>query len=271
MSNEHNSYNHKSLSIQLSSDGFSFCVYNTTTNVYENLVHIPFSKRISLPNELLAEVKTVFETEELLHQHYGELTLIHHNDLNTFVPKIHFDEDLVHEYLKNTVKTFRNDFVSYDEIPKVEANNVYIPYVNINNYIFDSFGEFTYLHSSTVFLENILKAFTVDVKTMFVNVYANNFQLFVLENNKLVLHNHFSYATKEDFAYYILFVAEQLKMNPNEFNLHLFGEINEEDPNYQLLYNYVRNILIYAKVNEQLSDTIQASPQENFNLLQLHL
>ncbi|MGY5351055.1 DUF3822 family protein [Wenyingzhuangia sp. IMCC45533] len=263
--------NHKRLSIQLSSDGFSFCTYDDELKLYENFVHVSFPASYSTPSVLLNEVKHIFETHELLHQNYDEVLLIHHNSLNTFVPLTHFDEGLLHNYLEYTVKTFENDFVSFDEVKTIEANNVYIPFVNINNFIFDSFGAFTYLHSSTVFLENILKSYDVTEKTMFVNVYHQNFQVLVLEQHQLILSNSFSYQTKEDFAYYILFVAEQLKMNPNEFNLWMFGDIKEEDETYQLIYNYVRNVSVYSKLNSRLSANISFLPQQHFNLLQLHL
>ena len=271
MNKETNPLNHNRLSIQLSSDGFSFCVYNTIEKSYKNLVEIKFNTSFTNPNILLQEVKQVFKNNDLLHDKYEEILLIHHHNLNTFVPQSYFDKDLLHQYLENSVKTFENDFVSYDEINTLKINNIYIPFVNINNFIFDSFGEFTYLHSSTVFLENVLKNYNVSDKEMFVNVYQNNFQLLVLENNQLILSNCFNYQTKEDFVYYILFVAEQLKMNTNEFTLNLFGNIKETNESYKLLYNYIRNVVIYSKINPHLSSNITNLPQEHFNLLQLHI
>ncbi|MDO6738929.1 DUF3822 family protein [Wenyingzhuangia sp. 2_MG-2023] len=271
MNRENLTYNPKRLSIQLSSDGFSFCTYNTALQQYQDFTNHLYAEKIANPALYLEKVKSIFENQELLHQTYDEIILIHHNDLFTPVPRPLFDESLLKDYLKNTVKTFDNDFISYDELDKIEVNNVYIPYVNINNYIFDSFGEFTYLHSSTVFLQNILKNYSVGAKTMFVNVYQEDFQVLVLENNELQLLNHFSFETKEDFVYYILFVAEQLKMNTNEFEIHLFGNIKESDETYQLLYKYVRYVSIFNKLNTNLSSKILCLPQENYNLLQLHL
>lgn len=263
--------NNKRLSIQLSSDGFSFCTLNSESNQYEDFIHVNFSSRATTPSLLLQQVKEVFENQNVLHTTFSEVLLIHHNDLHTFVPQAYFDEKILNSYLENNIKTFDNDFVSFDELTSPKVNNVYIPFVNINNFIFDSFGEFTYLHSSTVFLENVLKHNFVSEKEMFINVYKNDFQLLVLENNQLVLSNHFSFSTKEDFAYYVLFVAEQLKMNTNEFSLTLYGNIKEEDQNYQLLYNYVRNVFVYNKLNTQLGENIKTLPQEHYNLLQLHI
>lgn len=106
---------------------------------------------------------------------------------------------------------------------------------------------------------------------MFVNVYQNNFQLIVIENNQLLLSNHFNYQSKEDFAYYVLFVAEQLKMDANSFVLTLYGNIKEKDDVYQILYKYVRNVNIYTTLNTLLDNNITTLPQAHFNLLQLHI
>lgn len=264
--------NHKSqkLSIQLSSDGFSFCVYNTNTKKYESITELPFTSNISSPNRMLEEVKNTFKNNILLHNTYDEVVFIHHNELSTFVPQSYFDQSLLSNYLQNTVKVLDNDFISYDELPLIKANNVYIPFVNINNYIFDSFGTFTFLHSSTVFLNNILKTNDITFKRMFVNVYKNNFQLLVIENNQLILSNCFDYQTEQDFVYYVLFVAEQLDMDPNLFILTLYGNIKETDKTYQLLYHYVRNVSIFATLNPSLGPDISCLPQAHFNLLQLH-
>jgi len=57
-----------------------------------------------------------------------------------------------------------------------------------------------------------------------------------------LLFNSFEYQTKEDFIYYILFTAEQLKLNPETFKLQLLGEISEESDLFKIAYRYIRNI-----------------------------
>ncbi|MDB4297348.1 DUF3822 family protein [Flavobacteriaceae bacterium] len=272
MSKEQNlTNNHTKLSIQINLDGFSFCVYQQASAQYLHFGHKKFPNKASTPSNLLEAVKAVFETETVLQQTYDEVVLIHQNEMSTLVPQEYFDEDNLEAYLKNTVKTFENDFISFDELDTIKANTVYIPYVNVNNFIFDQFGTFTYLHANTVFIQNILQHFpSSEAPKMYINVYANNYQLVVVKEGKLLLSNHFSFTTKEDFAYYILFVADQLKLDTNVFELTLFGDINEQTDYYKLLYNYVRNVQVYNKLNTALANGIHTAPQAHFNLLYLH-
>jgi len=79
----------------------------------------------------------------------------------------------------------------------------------------------------------------------FVNVTGSSFEIVVTKNKKLELYNCFDFKTKEDFIYYILFTAEQLNLNPEEFELILLGDIEKESELYTILYQYIRNIKFY--------------------------
>ncbi len=57
--------------------------------------------------------------------------------------------------------------------------------------------------------------------------------------------NSFEFNSPEDFVYYILFCLEQLKMNPETIDLFVSGTIEKEDPNYSILFKYVRNVSFF--------------------------
>ena len=63
---------------------------------------------------------------------------------------------------------------------------------------------------------------------MFAHLGQNQFEIVVIANNKLLLYNSFTFETKEDFIYYILFAAEQLGLNPETFELVLAGSISKD-------------------------------------------
>ena len=77
---------------------------------------------------------------------------------------------------------------------------------------------------------------------MYLNIEKNHFEIVVVENNLLKFYNRFEYITKEDFIYYLLFTAEQLQLNPEEFPLVLMGTIDQEDEFYKIAYKYIRDV-----------------------------
>ena len=67
-----------------------------------------------------------------------------------------------------SISNIFSDF--FDNIITIDAKNVYVPYVNINNYLFQNFGEFEYQHHSSILLEKLLKIESSTEKKMYVNV-----------------------------------------------------------------------------------------------------
>jgi hypothetical protein len=122
-------------------------------------------------------------------------------------------------------------------------NNVYIPYVNINNYLLDQLGTFNYKQANSILVSKLLdRSKNIDEKQVFVHFSDSKFELVVIQNQKLLLFNSFDYQTKEDFIYYLLFTAEQLNLNPEHFRLQLLGNISEDSELFKIAYKFVRNV-----------------------------
>jgi hypothetical protein len=241
------------LSIQLSLDGFSFCVYNIIKDKVHAFGIYEFDNLNGSPFKQLECVKELFNQEKVLKLNYKSVFVTHFNNLVTQVPKPLFNKNNLAQYLHYTVKVLENDFIAYDELDNSEIINVYIPFVNVNNFLLDTYDSFTYKHSSTVLIENLLNQYkNLEGSFCFVNVTAHNFEIVVIINKKLELFNFFSFITKEDFIYYILFTAEQLNLNPEEFELFLMGDIEKESELYDIVYQYIRNVKFYVPNNAAL-------------------
>ncbi len=231
------------LSIQLSLDGFSFCIIDKNTNEVNLIKHIPFEKSSSTPEKHLKNVEQIYKSEDLLNKNYNSVNISHVNDLATLVPKPLFDPNHINSYIKYSSKTYQNDYIVYDEIENHDMFNVFIPFVNINNFLLEKYGSFEYKHFSSILVESLLNTYKFSERPhLFVDLHKQHFEIVAIANNKLVLYNSFKYNTKEDFIYYILFTAEQLNFNPEKFELVLSGSIEKEDAFYNIAYEYVRNI-----------------------------
>ena len=238
-----NNLRNKHLSIQLSLDGFSFCIINKTEMQIERLEHFPFIDQSPTPDKLLQNVEGVFKKERALQKRYGTVNITHVNQLSTLVPKSLFDEERIRDYLKFSSKTYTNDYVVHDEIENHDMVNVYIPFVNVNNFFLERFGSFEYKHFSTVLVNSLLNTYKFSEHPhMFAHLGERQFEILVIANDKLLFYNSFNYQSKEDFIYYILFTAEQLELNPEKFELNLAGIIDAESELFKIAYRYVRKV-----------------------------
>lgn len=232
----------KELSIQISLSGFSFCILNRSTSTIEYLERTDFKSKLT-PEGVLEALKTNIEEHSELTQTFDRVLVLFQNELSSLVPEKYFEEENASDYLKFSSKIITTDFISYDKIKANQSINVFVPYVNINNHLFEVYGEFDYMHASTIFLENILKEVDpTDGDMMYINVARLHFEMAVVTNGKLQLYNTYDYFTKEDFIYFVLFSIEQLKLNPETLIVKLSGDVVKDDVLYQLLYTYIRHV-----------------------------
>ena len=234
------------LSIQVNLSGLSFFVLNSMNSEVEFLDAVYFDKK-QTPQALLDQLTHSFNSLDALQKQFSKVSVVHDNELATLVPKPLFDETNLVDYLKFNSKILKTDFITYDHLNAADIMVVYVPLVNINNFIFERFGSFEYKHSSTITLNRVL---TLEKNSklakMYINIEPSHFEIIVVENNHLKFYNRFEYFTKEDFIYYLLFTAEQLQLNPEEFPLVLMGAINDTDDRYKIAYKYVRNISLLS-------------------------
>ena len=249
------------LSIQVSLSGLSFCVLNKPSKRILHHSYIAFNKIVP-PIEVLKQLKEHLSSNKLFQQDFKDVTVIHDNALATLVPKSLFNKNNLSDYLKFNSKILNNDFITFDELSQNEIINVYVPYVNINNFIFDTYGTFEYNHYSTLLINTLFEIHDGSANaSMYVNIRSNHFEIVILKNKELILFNSFEYKTEEDFVYYILFTAEQLLLDPETFPLTLMGKINKNDALYNAAYTYVREVSIY---NQETKFMLKPEDKKNF-------
>ncbi len=237
------------LSIQISLNGLSFCMLDTVANTVLKTEHVTFHKELP-PHQVLKELQQLFEKHNIKKTGFSEVIVLHRNNLFSFVPKPLFNPEELPNYLKFNAKILANDFIEFDELEGYDMVNVYVPFVNINNYIYDIFGEFVFKHYGTVMVQSLMSGHTAGkFPVCYVHLAEHQMDITVIANKKLLIFNSFEYATQEDFLYYLLFSLEQLQIDSDSVRLKLFGDIKEGDPIYKLCYDYVQHVSIYTPMN----------------------
>ena len=230
------------LSIKISLSSFDLMLSNLEDNSILDYKRCNFNKK-ALTENLASKLDSFLNESKIDFSNVINVKLIISNNLSCLVPKELFDERLSLDYLKFNSKLIENDFASNDYIEELEIYNVYLPFVNVNNYLVQRFGSFEYYHSSTILLRKILKTTTNDSKTLFfTNIETESFQVIIFKNKNLLYYNDFEYQTKEDILYFLLFVIEQNKEIKSDTELNILGDISENDKNYNFISQFIKNI-----------------------------
>jgi hypothetical protein len=115
------------------------------------------------------------------------------------------------------------------------------------------FPKATLCHVSSVLIGNIwMNVKNMSGRKVFLNLHEGQFDLLVFEGKQLKFCNSFHFLTPEDVAYYVIFVFEQLNLNPEETGLVLLGNVDKFSPVFDLLSRYIRNIEFVSR-NEGFS------------------
>jgi len=233
------------LSIHISLNGLSFSIVDLISDEIIFYKKHVFTKKTT-PKNLLKELKKYFKETPELNDTFSSVKIIHYNNLSTVVPEVVFDKNNALSYLKFNSQILQNDYVAYDQIFNNECVNVYIPYVNINNFIFKKFDTFIYNHYSSIILEEVKSNEKNSINpSLYLNMGLNHIEVIYFQDNKLIFYNTFDYSTKEDVIYYLLFTIDQLKLNPEKTPLIISGSISIDDEYYEIIYKYVRNVSLY--------------------------
>lgn len=243
--------NFQKLSIQVSLNGLSFCVADTVTQKISHSDNVIFTEELNII-EVQNQLHKLFKKHKLGQKQFDEVTVVHRNTLFGLVPKALFNPNSLSDYLKFNARVFATDSMAYDEIENQDIVNVYVPYANVNNYVYDVFGEFTFLHNGTVIIQTLLNGYGNHKEAIcYAHVSKKQLDICVIAQKKLLLYNSFLYETKEDFAYYLLFVLEQLHVDNNQIPVKLFGAIEEDNPIFELCYSYIKNIVVFTPSSPQ--------------------
>ncbi len=260
----------KKLSIQISLSGLSFCILNCTNSKVTYLKRLDFKGKVT-PEVVLEHLRNAIAEEPLLNGTFDSILVFFQNELSNLVPEKFFDEQNSADYLKFSSKIIKTDFISHDKIEAIKSVNVFVPYMNINNYLFEVYGEFEYKHASTILLEQALKQdkYSKD-DSIYINVEPFHFEMVVVKKGQLQLYNTFEYDSKEDFIYFILFTIEQLQLNPENVVVKLTGAIEKGDALYKILYTYIRYVTFDKPSKKYAYDTNDDSASKHQHTLILN-
>lgn len=228
----------KKLTLQVDPKEVAYLIQNQLTN---EILHFR-SYALDPFKNLELELEKMFSSDELLFTDFDEVEILHKNNLNTLVPNEFFNEAVLGSYLQYNVKVFPTDFFASDELVTIKANNVYVPYVAFNNYFIDKFGSFTYKHIFTPLIEYASSQSSKDEQKIWLYKSDETLVILAFKNNELMFFNSFDMQSKEDLIYYVLFVFEQLQLEPSKETVHLFGQFDIEDEYYTILYQYINKV-----------------------------
>ena len=235
------------LSLQISSKLFRVCITDAARNRCLLLEDYQFS-HVQHPDQLIEVLQQIYDDHHLLQAGYWKSVKLALKTPNfSLVPNALFDQDFAKDYLNLncTTSALSGDEVLYYKQQSTDVVNIFSADKKII-----SFFEAAYLgkklkivHHTSSLIEGIMVQNPhKEQRAMYLYVEKDQLTVVIKKNRTLEFCNSFFFTTPEDFVYYVMFVAEQLKFNPERDEVTLWGDLLPDSAFIKKLNMYMCHI-----------------------------
>jgi hypothetical protein len=226
-----------SLFAQVGNGHVSWCVLDNEKNKYVCLESFrnrleDLSSRVPVAPNPFRPVKVIVES-----------------NCSTLVPSLLFDREEKDLYLDFLHDREPDDEVRFDRLDQMEMVNVYSVPAYVVRTVSEIFPGSSLFHHSSALIKCLWMNFKnrINRRKMFLHVREHDFDLLVYDGRQIEFYNTFHFQAPADIIYFVIFVMEQMDLNPEETGLILMGNIDRDSDAFRLLYKYIRNIEFTAR------------------------
>lgn len=231
------------LSIQLSLDGFSFCIFDPANNKFLAIESYSVQGKLSV-DKFCFLFKAFVKNHEFVKLPFQETLFLIETSKTTMIPAPLFDENQMEAFANINFTNEADDVLYYDRLIYHDSFNLYAVPETLMNTLKLLFPSARFRCHSSALIEGLFIQYKnlAEEKKAFINTRNSYIDIVIIEGKKLLYYNCFKYSTKEDFIYYIIFAMEQLNLNPEETEIVLSGFIEKSSSLFEMIYKYIRNI-----------------------------
>lgn len=232
------SYN---LSALIGADRFSFLGYDQEQYQVQFLKSYAFHSKEKEKTKSL--IHQVYNQDTLLKSNFNKAALAINNSKSTLVPNRFFDESQIETYLGKLVDLSQNDVLLINDLPHLDAKNIFALDKGLKTIIEGYFPNAQILHASTLLISGAKELSKHrSGHQVYLNVYDSSLQIVLMEDQELLFCNSYEFKTADDFIYFTLLAFDQFKLKPEAIPLYLSGQITDDSSIYKLMYRYIRHI-----------------------------
>ncbi len=188
---------------------------------------------------------------------------------STLIPAAFYDDENFQEVLAFNHNISASESVIKNDFRLFDAKNIFAVNNELLHVIQSSFPGVKLFHSSVPLIESLLLR-NKNKRQPFVNANMQRtlMELTVIQNGQLQFFNSFHCPAPEDFIYFILYVYEQLELNPETVPLELSGHIQRHSAFHTITTKYIRKVEFAQRTtNSGFSYGFDKLPQHEYHTL----
>ncbi|MFL5730237.1 MAG: DUF3822 family protein [Cytophagaceae bacterium] len=232
------------LLLQVNNNLFRVCIIDSQNHRCLFIEDYEFSA-VFFPEQIISLLESIYDDHHLLQAGFWRsIKLSFKTQSFTLVPASLFEKDNAADYLLLNSEINSSEEIHYYQQSSLEAVNVFSVEKKIADWFTNAYPSRSVklLHHTCSFLEGSLHRDNKGQRSLYLNVEKNFFTATVVHDKTIEFCNSFSFSSAEDFVYFVMYVFDQLKLNPESTPVVIWGEIENNSVIYNKLYKYVRFI-----------------------------
>ncbi len=229
------------LSIRLSTDGFSFSVFNPLGDGELSFYDCKVDESLSLT----ANLKQTFREVEWLSHPFRRVNVLMADKRFTFIPLEFFEDEQAEAVFYHNHPKQNNELVQYNILQK---NNIVVLFgmdKSVCSFLCEQYPDVRFYSQASPFIEFFAtKSRLGNSRKMYAHLRKEAIDIFAYDRGRLQIANSFACKETNDRIYYLLYIWKQLGLEQERDELHLTGELPDKDQLLSELRKFIRQVFI---------------------------
>ena len=229
------------LSIRLSTDGFSFSVFNPMAEGELTFYDHEVDENLSLT----ANLKQTFREMEWLSRPYRRVNILMADKRFTFIPLEFFEDEQAETVFYHNYPKRENELVQYNILQK---NNIVVLFGmdrSACTFLREQYPNVKFYSQSSPFIEFFAaKSRLGNSRKIYAHLRKDAVDIYGFERGRLLLANSFGCDTTADRIYYLLYIWKKLGFEQERDELHLTGTLSNKEQLLPELRKFIRQVFI---------------------------
>ncbi len=227
------------LSVQIETDGLSFCIFNTIINKYIVLRHYPY---VAAGNDetLIHQCRNIFENDDLLKLSYKGCGHLWISPRCTLVPEHLFDAENAGPYLNFNHGWKANEQVLQNYVRLAKLRNVFSCPNTLMTLLFQYQPATAFFHHATPFVDLVVADSLSTAKPRIALYYYDRYMdIGIAQAKKALFYNTFQVNSPEDSIYYLAGVLNLFDIPLASTRLFYAGNSKDYLSHIEFLKKYI--------------------------------
>ena len=233
------------LSIQVGPSVFRFCVIDSIRNRCLQIEDYKFNYPLE-PSQILEQLDLIFDDNTLLKAGFWRSIKLSVKNLKfSLIPNSLFSDQYTADFLRLNCDFTENEEVHYFKHGTNDTVNIFVAEKKIINWFKAQYPNKTIevIHHTSLLIEGVLQNYSsTEKQKVYISIEDSIVTIVVKKGFNLEFCNNFQFRTANDFVYFVMFVFDELDLNPEVIPIILLGDISKNSESFNKIYRYIRNV-----------------------------